>query len=87
LSVLGLDLGPYRGKGYDCLNSSFKFLAYRSYPCPVEIKKRSSGLKYQFENYTELPRAVVLCMEHDLKRQPDDIDFVELPVLARYLSA
>jgi hypothetical protein len=86
LSILGLDLSAYLGRGYDCLNSRFEFQSLPSYPCPVEIKKRSAGFRYQLTRYRELPRAVVLCLEHDLVNPPNHIDFIELPVLAESLS-
>jgi hypothetical protein len=87
LSVLGLELSPYLGKGYDCATSRFRFSCYPAYPCPVEVKKRSSGFQYQITRYARLPRAVVLCMEHNGKNLPDDIDIIELPALAEHLSA
>jgi hypothetical protein len=86
LSVLGLDLGPYLGKGYDCADSQFQFGKWPIYPCPIEVKKRSQGFTYQVTKYTRLPRAVVLCMEHNLKNPPEHIDIIELPTLAEYLS-
>lgn len=86
LSVLGLELGPYLGKGYDCAESRFQFSKWPSYPCPVEVKKRSRGFTYQVTKYTKLPRAIVLCMEHNMVNPPEHIDFVELPTLAEYLS-
>ena len=87
LSVLGVHLSAYLVKGYDCLNSCFRFLGLPVYGCPVEVKKRSSGLKYQVTRYPRLPRAVVLCAEHDMLNAPDHIGFVELPVLAHYLRS
>lgn len=87
LSLLGLDLGPYLGRGYDCAESQFQFGKWPIYPCPVEVKKRSQGFTYQVKHYTKLPRAAVLCMTHDLVNPPKHIDFIELPVLAEYLSA
>jgi hypothetical protein len=36
--------------------------------------------------YTVLPRAVVLCLEHDLLNPPDHVDVVELAALAEYLA-
>jgi hypothetical protein len=86
LSVLGLDLSAYLGKGYDCLTSRFRFNSLPMYQCPVEIKKQSKGFNYQVTRYTKLPRAVVLCMEHNYVNPPDHIDFIELPTLADYLS-
>jgi len=86
LSVLGLDLGCYLTNGYDCPQSQFCFLGLPTYPCPVEIKKRSSRFNYQIKNYTNLPRAVVLCVEHDLKNPPDHVDILELSALADYLK-
>jgi hypothetical protein len=85
LSVLGLDLIAYLGKGYDCLTSRFRFNSLPMYQCPVEIKKQSKGFSYQVTRYTNLPRAVVLCMEHNFVNPPDHIDFIELPTLADYL--
>jgi hypothetical protein len=85
-SILGLELGAYLGTGYDCQASRFKFNSFPSYHCPVEIKKRSTGFKYQVVQYPNLPRAVVLCMQHDFVNPPSHVDFVELPVLVEYLS-
>jgi hypothetical protein len=50
------------------------------------VKKRSKGFTYQVTKYTKLPRAIVLCMEHNMVNPPEHIDFVELPTLAEYLS-
>lgn len=85
LSVFGLNLSLYLTKGYDCPKSQFSFSGFPIYPCPVEIKKRSSGFDYQIMRYTELPRAVVLCLEHDLVNPPDHVDILELSALADYL--
>jgi hypothetical protein len=85
LSVFGLDLSLYLTKGYDCPKSQFNFSGFPAYHCPVEIKKRSSGFDYQIMRYTELPRAVVLCLEHDLVNPPDHVDILELSALADYL--
>ncbi|MGO8765196.1 MAG: hypothetical protein ACLQSR_08700 [Limisphaerales bacterium] len=85
LSILGVDLGLYLTKGYDCPKSEFKFSGFPPYPCPVEVKKRSSRFDYQIMRYTKLPRAVVLCIEHDLKNAPDHVDVLELSALADYL--
>jgi len=41
LSLLGLNLSAYLGRGYDCANSHFAFGGLPAYPCPVEIKNRS----------------------------------------------
>lgn len=87
LSIIGLDLSAYLGRGYDCASSSFRFNRLPEYPCPVEIKKRSHGFNYQVTKYLKLPRAVVLCMRHDFVNPPDGIDFVELPALAECLTA
>lgn len=76
-SKLGMRLGPYLVKGYDCA-SVFEFLDFPRYECPVEIKKQSRGFKYQMSRYSPLPRAVVLCLDHDLVNVPDHIDVVEL---------
>lgn len=86
LSKLGLELGPYLGKGYDCLDSRFKFFHLPMYECPVEVKKQSKGFTYQVTRYSKLPRAVVLCMVHDFTNPPEHIDFIDLAVLADYLD-
>jgi hypothetical protein len=86
LSFFGLDLSAYLGKGYDCVESKFKFGKFPIYLCPVELKKRSKGFTYQVTKYSKLPRAVVLCMEHNYVNPPDHIDIVELSTLAAYLS-
>ncbi len=85
LSMLGLDLSLYLTKGYDCPESQFHFSGLPPYRCPVEIKKRSSTFSYQITRYTHLPRAVVLCVNHDLVNAPDHIDVLELSTLAQYL--
>jgi hypothetical protein len=46
LKVLGVELGPYGGKGFDC-QGVFRFLNYEPYTAPIEIKKASSGFEYQ----------------------------------------
>ena len=85
LSVLGLDLSMYLTKGYDCPKSVFRLSGFPPYICPVEVKKRSSGFDYQITEYAELPRAVVLCVQHDLVNAPEHIDVLELSALAEYL--
>jgi hypothetical protein len=87
LSVLGLDLSLYLTKGYDCPESRFHFLNLPSYPCPVEIKKSSKRFDYQIMHYTELPRAVVVCLNHDLVNPPEHVDVVELSTLGDYLGS
>jgi hypothetical protein len=52
----------------------------------VEVNKSSIGLNYQITRYAKLPRAVVLCMKHNIVNPPEHIDFIELPVLGEYLS-
>jgi len=86
LSLLGLDLSLYLVKGYDCPNSRFHFSGLPPYPCPVEIKKRSAAFSYQVTKYADLPRAVVLCVHHDLPNPPAHIDVLELSALAQYLA-
>ena len=85
LDHLGLQLGPYLRKGYDCPDSTFRFLEFPDYPCPVEIKKRSKGFGYQVKNYPHLPRVVVFCLDHDVVHPPEHVDVVEVRVLARHL--
>ena len=60
LKVLGVELGPYVGKGYDC-KGVFRFCDYEAYEVPIEIKKSSSGFEYQQRKYSpeELSRAVI----------------------------
>jgi len=87
LSILGLQLGAYLGKGYDCRESRFQFSPLPEYPCPVEIKKRSRDFRYQMRKYDPLPRAVVLCMDHDIVNPPAHIDFIELRELGKFLRA
>jgi hypothetical protein len=85
-SVLGVQLGPYLLDGYDCQETVFQFLNFPEYKCPVEIKKQSFGFTYQIREYNPLPRAVVLCITHDLENLPDDIDVVELSTFGKYLG-
>src|SRR5205814_402338 len=86
LSILGLDLSAYVGKGYDCPKSEFNFLGFPAYPCPVEVKKRSADFSYQVTRYAALPRAVVLCTKHDYVNPPERVDVLELAELWKYLS-
>ncbi len=83
LKHLGLALGAYVGKGYDC-KSEFRFLDYPTYEIPIEIKKKSSDFRYQQRKYgkDELARAVVLCAHHEHKTMPSHIDVIELSTLA-----
>lgn len=84
LNILGVQVGAYVNKGFDC-QSLFTFLSYSSYEVPIEVKKRSSGFKYQQKRYgrDELSRAVILCMEHDHQTLPKHIDVVELRYFMR----
>ena len=86
---LGLRLGPYVGKGYDCAASSFEFLDLKPYQVPVEVKKESTGFHYQQGKYgkEELSRAVILCMVHNKSRLPDNIDVIELAAFPAYAEA
>lgn len=86
LAHLGVELSAHVGAGYDCPKSRFRFGTLPMYPCPIELKKRSNGFRYQVSKYTNLPRAVVLCMNHDYINLPDHIDVIELPALADYLD-
>ncbi|MBI3581624.1 MAG: hypothetical protein HY098_06060 [Nitrospinae bacterium] len=87
LSVFGVQLGPYRTNGYDCEHSKFEFHKYPPYFCPVEIKKDSKGFKYQEKKYFPLPRAVVLCLEHNHKKIPEHIDVIELQAFDNILDS
>lgn len=84
---LGLKIGPYLKRGYDCPESVFTFLDLPPYPCPLEIKTRSYGFGYQVKSYDDLPRVVVLCLHHDLSHSPQHVDVIEAASLARYLSS
>jgi hypothetical protein len=80
---LGVTLGGFVGKGYDC-KTEFQFLEYPEYSVPVELKRDSSGFRYQLKKYgkNELSRAVVLCANHTEKVVPPHIDVIELVALA-----
>jgi hypothetical protein len=85
LKHLGLSLGGYVGKGYDCL-SEFEFLEHPTYTVPVEIKRHSQNFSYQQKKYEKelLSRAVVLCAIDDHKQMPKNIDVIELQALCDY---
>jgi hypothetical protein len=85
LKHLGMTIGGYVGKGYDCV-TEFSFLDYPPYSVPVEIKRNSSGFKYQQQKYgkDQLSRAVVLCAIHDHTQIPKNIDVIELRALCEY---
>jgi hypothetical protein len=84
LKHLGMTLGGYVGKGYDCL-TEFSFLDFPVYSVPVEIKRNSLGFQYQQRKYgkDELSRAVLLCAIHDHTQVPKNIDVIELQALCR----
>lgn len=89
LDHLGISLGGYVGKGYDCV-TEVRFLNYPTYTVPFEIKRHSHGFQYQQKRYLkdELSRAVVLCAFHDHPRLPGaNIDVIELAALSSYLTA
>ncbi len=52
----------------------------------MEIKRRSARFDYPITRYTELPRVVVLCLEHDLINPPEHVDVIELATLAAALN-
>ena len=85
LRHLGMTLGGYVGKGYDCV-TEFSFAPYPTYVVPVEIKRNSSGFEYQQKKYgkDELSRAVILCAIHDHKQVPKNIDVIELRALCAH---
>jgi len=87
LKVLGVELGPYLKKGYDC-QSRFQFLDYEAYDVPIEIKKDSSDFKYQQKKYSpeQLSRVAILCVSHDLVNVPANVDVVELAALCSALG-
>ncbi|MBI4785726.1 MAG: hypothetical protein HY782_01595 [Chloroflexi bacterium] len=88
LAHLGLKLGAYVGKGYDCVETSLQFLRYPAYTVPLEIKKRSRDFQYQEKKYgkAELSRALVLCAFHDHEVMPKHIDVIELDALCEHAS-
>ena len=85
LKHLGITLGGYVGRGYDCV-TQFSFLNFPAYSAPIEIKRSSRDFKYQQRKYgkEELSRAVVLCAVHDHKQVPKNIDIIELRALCEY---
>jgi hypothetical protein len=85
LKHLGMSLGGYVGKGYDC-RTEFQFLDYPSYWVPVELKRDSKGFKYQQQKYgkNELSRAVLLCVSHGYIEIPPHIDVIELEAFAKF---
>jgi len=87
LKLLGVEFGPYVGKGFDC-QGEFRFLDHPPYRVPIEIKKSSSGFKYQQGKYPPeaLSRVVILCMRHDLQNVPHNVDVVQLTTLCGALG-
>lgn len=87
LKHLGMALGAYVGKGYDCV-TEFNFLDFPTYTVPVEIKRFSKNFSYQEKKYgkEELSRAVILCAIHDKKNVPKNVDVVELEALCMHLE-
>lgn len=85
LKHLGVILGGYVGKGYDCV-TEFRFRNLPTYSVPVEIKRNSAGFHYQQKKYgkEELSRAVVLCAIHTHKQMPLHIDVIELAALCAH---
>jgi hypothetical protein len=85
LRHLGVSLGGYVGKGYDCV-TEFSFLNYPTYSAPIEIKRNSRDFRYQQRKYgkEQLSRAVVLCAIHDHKQVPRNIDVIELEAMCQY---
>src|SRR5579863_1710863 len=85
LRHLGVALGGFVGKGYDCY-SRFEFDKLPPYDAPVELKRDSTGFTYQQRKYgkDELSRAVVLCATHGHKQVPINIDVIELEALCQY---
>jgi len=87
LAHLGIRLGAYVGKGYDCVQTAVQFMRFPDYTVPVEIKKHSRDFKYQQQKYgkEELSRALVLCAIHDHEVMPKHIDVIELDALGAHL--
>ncbi len=85
LKHLGMTLGGFVGKGIDC-RTDFQFVDYPTYSVPVELKRDSSGFRYQLQKYgkDELSRAVILCATHgERKNIPPHIDVIELVALGQ----
>ena len=82
-----MSLGPYVGRGYDCI-SEIKFFDYPVYEVPIEIKRHSKKYIYQMKKYgkDELSRAIVLCAIHDLENTPKNIDIIELDFMCNYIG-
>jgi hypothetical protein len=87
LKLLGVSIGPYVGKGYDCF-SNFGFQDYPEYSIPIEIKKYSRGFSYQQNKYgkDELSRAVILCGIDDIGYVQPNIDIIELDSMCSYIG-
>jgi hypothetical protein len=87
LKLLGVSLGAYVGKGYDCY-SQFEFQDYPEYSVPVEIKKFSKDFSYQQKKYgkDELSRAVILCAIDNLKNPHVNIDVIELDAMCGFIG-
>jgi len=85
--MLGMECGPYVGKGYDC-QGRFQFLNYDPYIVPIEIKKESRKFVYQQKKYSpeQLSRVVILCARHDLVNVPINVDVIELAELCSLLG-
>ena len=85
LKHLGMALGGFVGKGYDCL-TAFNFGNFPTYTIPVELKRNSDGFTYQLQKYgkDELSRAVLLCATQGRKVIPSHIDIIELEALANF---
>lgn len=81
LKILGVELGPYKVKGLDC-QGVFRFLN-EPYTVPIEIKRASSGYRYQQRKYApeELSRVVILCMRNDKVNVPPNVDIIQLETL------
>ena len=85
LNHLGVSLGGFVGKGYDC-KTTFRFQNYPEYSVPVELKRNSTGFRYQLRKYgkDELSLAVILCAKHEEKNIPPHIDVIELAAFATF---
>jgi hypothetical protein len=85
LRHLGVTLGGFVGKGYDC-RGQFQFDKWPAYDVPVELKRDSAGFEYQQRKYgrNQLSRAVILCATHSHKAVPVNIDVIELDALCLY---
>jgi hypothetical protein len=87
LDTLGITLGPYCGKGIDCVEASFQLGPYPRYPCPIEIEATSKGFQSEHHKKHKNMRLVVLCMSHNAPVITEWHDVLELRALCELLES